>query len=81
MEAGIGSERDVGVLDLGRHDAGSTARQLGDEDHDQRDHDDRATDPDADAHPLRPQLSGALLGGALLVLGPALGLRLALTGH
>src|ERR1700684_2972018 len=44
-------------------------------------HDERATSPDADAHPSRPRLSGALFGGALLILRPALGLRLALTGH
>ena len=71
-----------GFLTLGRHAAVEPPPvSYDDEDHDERDHDDGTTDADADAHPLLPQLGGALLGGALLVLGPALGLRLALTGH
>ena len=59
----------------------AAARELGDEDDHERDHDDGATDTHADADALLPQLGGAPLGGALLVLGPALGFRLALTGH
>ena len=66
-----------GSLSWGGTLRGATTGHHDDEDHDERDHDDRATDPDADAHPLLPQLGGAPLGGAALVLGPALGLRLA----